>query len=121
MAHTFTAEQVTATMEQRSLTRKAALQFLTRQAKAAAPAAPAATPTPAPKAPKKPKATKKATATAKKKATTDGWDSNKVVALYRAGQKVVDIAVEMGYKRGTGQNRVANALVAAGIYKGSRA
>jgi hypothetical protein len=33
---------------------------------------------------------------------------------------VSDIAVKLGYDRGHGQNRVANALIQAGIYTGKR-
>jgi predicted SprT family Zn-dependent metalloprotease len=42
---------------------------------------------------------------------------SRVVALYQRGLKVVDIAVECGYKRGTGQNRVRGVLIKAGLYK----
>ena len=49
-----------------------------------------------------------------------GFDSRRAVALYAAGNKVVDIAVSMGYARGQGQNRVRAALVKAGVYKAGR-
>jgi hypothetical protein len=39
------------------------------------------------------------------------------VELFEAGHKVVDIAVGMGYRRGSGQNRVRAALLKAGVYK----
>jgi hypothetical protein len=45
----------------------------------------------------------------------------RAVRLYQAGNTVADIAVKLGYERGHGQNRVANALVKAGVYKGKRA
>lgn len=41
------------------------------------------------------------------------WDLPKVIAMYKAGSKIVDIAVAMGYKRGQGQNRVRAALAKA--------
>lgn len=44
----------------------------------------------------------------------------RAVKLYEAGKRVSDIAVLLGYERGHGQNRVAKALIAAGIYKGAR-
>ncbi|MFB3917257.1 MAG: hypothetical protein ACE14M_11045 [Terriglobales bacterium] len=44
----------------------------------------------------------------------------RAVALYQEGKKVSEIAVALGYERGHGQNRVANALIAAGVYKGKR-
>jgi predicted SprT family Zn-dependent metalloprotease len=48
------------------------------------------------------------------------FNAAECVRLYNAGWRVVEIAVAMGYKRGTGQNRVTNALKAAGVYKGTR-
>lgn len=45
------------------------------------------------------------------------FDRARAVALYAAGNKVVDIAVSMGYARGQGQNRVRAALIKAGVYK----
>lgn len=44
----------------------------------------------------------------------------RAIRLYKAGKRVSDIAVALGYERGHGQNRVAAALVKAGIYKGNR-
>ncbi len=44
----------------------------------------------------------------------------RAIRLYKAGKRVSDIAVMLGYERGKGQNRVAAALVKAGIYKGQR-
>jgi hypothetical protein len=44
----------------------------------------------------------------------------RAVQMYQNGQMVVDIAVAMGYERGQGQNRVANALLRAGMDKGER-
>jgi hypothetical protein len=40
--------------------------------------------------------------------------------MYSAGKIVSEIAVALGYERGHGQNRVCNALIRAGVYKGSR-
>ena len=45
----------------------------------------------------------------------------RAVRMYQAGNSVADIAVRLGYERGHGQNRVANALVKAGVYRGKRA
>jgi hypothetical protein len=47
----------------------------------------------------------------------DAFDADKCVAMYKAGSRVVDIAVAMGYERGHGQNRVRRVLLKAGIYK----
>jgi hypothetical protein len=44
----------------------------------------------------------------------------RAVALYKAGKRVSEIAVLLGYERGHGQNRVANALMKADVYKGNR-
>jgi hypothetical protein len=38
-----------------------------------------------------------------------------VVRKYKAGVKIVDIAVAMGYPRGSGQNRVRAVLAKAGV------
>lgn len=46
----------------------------------------------------------------------DKFSEKRVIGLYKAGRKVVDIAVAMGYKRGHGQNRVRHCLIKAGIY-----
>jgi colicin import membrane protein len=43
------------------------------------------------------------------------FDAAKAVELYKAGTKVVDIAVALGYERGQGQNRTRAALKAAGV------
>jgi DGQHR domain-containing protein len=45
------------------------------------------------------------------------FDPDRCVTMYKAGSRVVDIAVAMGYERGHGQNRVRNVLLKAGIYK----
>lgn len=45
------------------------------------------------------------------------FDTAKAVALYQQGQKIVDIAVALGYPRGQGNNRTRAALKAAGVYK----
>ena len=47
----------------------------------------------------------------------------RVVNLYARGQgkTVSEIAQALGYPKGHGNNRVANALIKAGVYKGVRA
>ena len=47
----------------------------------------------------------------------------RAVALYDRGKgkSVSEIAQALGYPKGHGNNRVANALIAAGVYKGKRA
>jgi hypothetical protein len=50
-------------------------------------------------------------------AQTKEFDTAKAVALYQQGQKIVDIAVALGYPRGSGNNRTRAALKAAGVYK----
>lgn len=39
------------------------------------------------------------------------------VELYKAGYRIVDIAVALGAERGRGQNRVRRALIVAGVYR----
>ncbi len=51
------------------------------------------------------------------RAKSETFDADAVVRLYNTGQKVVDIAVAMGYPRGHGQNRVTTVLRKAGVYK----
>lgn len=48
---------------------------------------------------------------------TISFDAAKAVEMYRAGTKVVDIAMKFGYPRGSGQNRVRAALIKAAVYK----
>jgi hypothetical protein len=57
--------------------------------------------------------------TAKPKLTPKQFAA-RAVALYAKDKKVSEIAVALGYERGHGQNRVCNALIRAGVYKGSR-
>jgi hypothetical protein len=45
-----------------------------------------------------------------------GFNAGKVVELYRGGQSVSQIASLIGYRLGTGQNRVRNTLIQAGVY-----
>lgn len=45
------------------------------------------------------------------------FDSPRAEALYRAGWRVVDIAVALGYQRGHGQNSVRRYLRMAGVHK----
>ena len=47
------------------------------------------------------------------------FSEKRVISLYKAGRKIVDIAVAMGYERGTGQNRVRHCLTKAGLYAAS--
>jgi len=49
-----------------------------------------------------------------------GFDAGKVVELYTAGQSVSQIASLMGYRTGTGQNRVRYTLIRAGVYTRKR-
>jgi hypothetical protein len=66
------------------------------------------------KAKKVPKAVVKAPAVS----TGEGkWDAARAVELFKQGMKISDIAIEMGYPRGQGNNRVRNALKAAGLQK----
>lgn len=55
-------------------------------------------------------------AKAKRSATkkNDPW----IIALYKAGKTVSEIAQAIGYPRGHGNNRVRHVLLKAGIYKG---
>ena len=79
----------------------------------------------------KPKAQKAARKPAKKSGKpgkkAKRYDVNfsvkRAVALYDRGKgkTVSEIAQAMGYPKNRGQNRVANALIAAGVYKGKRA
>ena len=79
----------------------------------------------------KPKAKKAARKPAKKsgkpgkasKKYDVNFSVNRAVALYERGKgkSVSEIAQAMGYPKGHGNNRVANALIAAGVYKGKRA
>jgi hypothetical protein len=41
----------------------------------------------------------------------------RVIALYKDGKKVSEIALAIGYPKNTGQNRIRRILMAAGIYK----
>lgn len=43
------------------------------------------------------------------------WNPARAVDLYKAGMRIIDIAVEMGYPRGSGNNRTKTALVKAGV------
>jgi len=81
----------------RGVSRKSAIQFLRRQGKKS---------TPAPVAKK-----------VRKGRSGKPFDTEKAVALYAKGITVPNIAVELGYKKGQGQNRTRAALRAAGVYK----
>lgn len=71
-------------------------------------------------APRKPKAKKPAKKTGKPEMDPEKFAAE-CVKLYKAGTRhISDLAVAMGYKRGTGQNRCANALIRAGLYRGHR-
>lgn len=55
---------------------------------------------------------------AKKKSVRKVYFSTaRVVKMFRAGQRVSEIARAVGFKRGCGQNRVSAALVKAGVKK----
>ena len=58
-----------------------------------------------------------ATTTPAPAVTTNGitFDATKCVEMFKANAKIVDIAVAMGYPRGSGQNRVRAALAKAGL------
>lgn len=47
-------------------------------------------------------------------------NAKRILKLYASGQNVSSIAQRCGYPRGHGQNRVAAALIHAGVYKGHR-
>jgi hypothetical protein len=63
--------------------------------------------------------TKSATKAASKELTPKQFAA-RAVAMYAKETKVADIAVALGYERSHGQNRVVNALIKAGVYKGTR-
>lgn len=44
-------------------------------------------------------------------------DIAKIVALYKSGKPVSQIALTIGYPKNTGNNRVRNLLMKAGVYK----
>jgi hypothetical protein len=45
------------------------------------------------------------------------FDVAKIIALYKSGKPVAQIALAIGYKPNTGQNRTRRVLEQAGIYK----
>ena len=45
------------------------------------------------------------------------FDHNKILALFKAGKNLTDIAEAIGFPRGVGQNRTAAVLIKAGVYK----
>jgi hypothetical protein len=47
----------------------------------------------------------------------DCFDPKMCVHFYKQGMRVADIAVKMGYARGSGQNRVRKVLMDAGAYQ----
>jgi len=49
------------------------------------------------------------------------FDAEAAVAMYKAGTGISDIAVAMGYERGSGQNRTRAALAKAGVWKAESA
>lgn len=54
---------------------------------------------------------------AKRKATRNvSFNAGRVQAMYKAGKNVSEIAQAMGYAKGTGNNRVRNVLISAGVY-----
>jgi DNA-binding NarL/FixJ family response regulator len=45
----------------------------------------------------------------------------RVIAMYKDGKKVSEIALALGYPKNTGQNRIRRILMVAGVYKMSAA
>jgi DNA-binding NarL/FixJ family response regulator len=54
------------------------------------------------------------------KRPTVTWTPARIKRMYRAGKNVSQIAVAIGYAKGTGNNRVRNFLAKAGLYKSSK-
>ncbi len=121
MSVKFTTEQVNEVMEKRGTSRKMAVQWLTRQAKAAAKLQADV------KAPEAVAVAKEATKAAKERenphkvAKDVDFNGQRILSLYASDKSVSEIAIAIGYPKGHGNNRVANFLVKAGVYKGTRA
>jgi len=49
------------------------------------------------------------------------FNAKRIVAMYKAGKNVSQIAQAVGYPKGTGNNRTRNVLIEAGVYKSARA
>lgn len=49
------------------------------------------------------------------------FDPVKIKVLYRAGKNVSQIALAIGYPKGTGNNRVRNVLIKSKVYKSAKA
>lgn len=47
------------------------------------------------------------------------FNAGRAQQLYKAGKNVSEIAQAFGYPKGTGNNRVRNALMKAGVYEGN--
>ena len=110
-------DEIQQVQEQRSLTRKSAVQFCTRKWKAAAQAA---APAPATKPAKKVKAAKASKpAKARKSAAYPDVHFNveRICKLFKEGKNVSEIAQAIGYPKGHGNNRTRAALVKAGLIK----
>jgi DNA-binding NarL/FixJ family response regulator len=45
------------------------------------------------------------------------FDVARIMALYKSGKPVAQIALAIGYPANTGNNRVRNILIKAGVYK----
>lgn len=58
---------------------------------------------------------KQAVAAEPAQANAGTWDPARAVELFKAGMKISDIAVEMGYPKGSGCNRTKAALKKAGV------
>jgi hypothetical protein len=67
----------------------------------------------------KPKAKKPASKRCKPEMDRDKFAA-KAVELYKRKLNISQIAQALGYPKGHGQNRVANALIKAGFYRGHR-
>lgn len=48
---------------------------------------------------------------------SEDFNAARAVELYKAGYRIVDIAVALGAERSRGQNRVRRALIVAGVYR----
>jgi hypothetical protein len=105
-------DEIQQVQEQRSLTRKSAIQFCTRKWKAQATA-----PAPATKPAKKVKASKPAKAHKSTAYPDVHFNVERIVRLFKEGKNVSEIAQAVGYPKGHGNNRTRAALVKAGLIK----
>jgi hypothetical protein len=106
-------DEIQQVQEQRSLTRKSAIQFCTRKWKAAAQAAAATATKPA----KKVKGDKPAKAHKSAAYPDVHFNVERICKLFKDGKNVSEIAQAVGYPKGHGNNRTRAALVKAGLIK----